>query len=158
MTTQFLWDAGTNGYQASLTLAGTADLNGLANATGVLLTGNSSALWTQTNTKNAMLGYVWLTTSATAGWTATAGGNIAGWWELSPDGSALENITATPSRPPDWVISLPAAALSTSKIYASQLTIIPAFSFRTYVVNNSGNTTSAQTDNALTLGLVAERY
>lgn len=158
MTTQFLWDSGTNGYQATLTLTATSDLSNVANAAYVTLAGNSGSLWTQTNTKNCMWGYVWLTTSATAGWTPTAGGNIAGWWLLSPDGSALENLNTAEGRPPDWIIPFSANALSTSKVYTSQLIRVPPYSFKTLIQNNSGVATSTQTDNTLTLGVVAERY
>lgn len=141
-----LYDTGTNGYIASLTLTAGADLASLASGGAVTLTGGgSSGVSSQSNTGSGLLAEVVFKT-VTAGFTPTAGGVIAGWWLKSDDGgSNYETTPATPSttvpalpRPPDFIIPLDAAALGTSAIKFSNVCVPPAGTFKCLVQNMSG--------------------
>lgn len=141
-----LYDTGTNGYIASLTLTAGTDLASLASGGAVTLTGGGSAgVSSQSNTGSGLLAEVVFKT-VTAGFTPTAGGVIAIWWLKSDDGgSNYETTPATPSttvpalpRPPDCIIPLDAAALGTSAIKFSNVCVPPPGTFKCLVQNLSG--------------------
>lgn len=141
-----LYDTGTNGFIATLTLTSGADLASLASGGAVTLTGGGAAgVSSQTNTGSGKRGYIVFKT-VTAGFTPTAGGCISGWWLNSDDGgTTYESTPATPSttvpalpRPPDFIIPLDVAALGTSAVKWSIPCTLPEGTFKVLVQNNSG--------------------
>lgn len=141
-----IYDTGSNGYTAALTLTAGTDLASLASGGAVTLTGGGSAgVSSQANTANGLLAEVVFKT-VTAGFTPTAGGCISGWWLKSGDGgSTYETTPATASttvpalpRPPDFIIPLDAAALGTSAVKFSTYCVPPPSTFKCLVQNNSG--------------------
>lgn len=159
-----LYDTGTNGYIASLTLTAGTDLASLASGGAVTLTGGgSSGVSSQSNTGSGLLAEVVFKT-VTAGFTPTAGGCISGWWLKSDDGgSNYETTPATASttvpalaRPPDFLIPLDAAALGTTAIKFSTYCQPPPGTFKVLVQNNSGAAFGAG-NYTLTLRAIAKK-
>jgi hypothetical protein len=162
--TPFLWGAGTsnNGLLTSLVPLMSTELNGLANASGIV----SSALGLSTNGifNNTLTGqgiYGDVSFLAGGAFTPTAGGNINGWFIRSRDGgTTYEYSGATPTRPPDFVIPLVAAAYAANQqawsmgVHAVR---IPATYFKVYVVNSAG-VTLYTSGNTLTLDVVGLDY
>lgn len=140
-----LYNAGTNGFIATLTLTSGADLASLGSGSAATLSGGGSAgVSTQTNTASGKYGYIEFKT-ATAGFTPTAGGCISIWFLAAMDGTNFETTPATPSttvpalaRAPDCIIPLDAAALGTSAIKISPRCKLPEHKFKVLVQNNSG--------------------
>ena len=141
-----IYDTGTNGYVATLTLTSGSDLASLASGGAVTLTGGGSAgVSSQSNTASGLQAEIVFKT-VTASFTPTAGGCITGWWLKSYDGgTTYETTPATPSttvpalpRPPDFIIPLDAVALGTSAVKFSNPCVPPPGTFKVLVQNNSG--------------------
>lgn len=159
-----LYDTGTNGFIATLTLTSGSDLASLASGGAVTLAGGGAAgVSSQANTGSGKRGYVMFKT-VTAGFTPTGGGVISGWWLNSDDGgTTYESTPATPSatvpalaRPPDFVIPLDAAALGTTAVKWSYPCKLPEGTFKVLVQNNSGAAFGAG-NYSLTLKVPAEK-
>lgn len=147
----FLHAAGTNGFittPVQLLTSSDTGLNGLLNGGAVL----SSGTFNQASFGSAQLARLWFKIVA-AGFTPTAGGNLAGWWLPSPDGgTTFEAREATPSatvpalgRAPDFIINLyeGGAALAANDMKFSGVVPLPYESFKVLIQNNSGVTLGA---------------
>lgn len=161
MATNFLATSGTNGFLTSSAVtafsAGTTSMNSLSNASFLL----STSVFTQTNTASGLLGYFTLTIGSS--FVAGAGGNIAGWNLLSPDGGATYETTV-PARAPDFVISLTTSTStaggtpsSGSGVFPSLLCGMPWSTFKVLIQNNTG-VTLGSSGNSLTFQSVAVQY
>lgn len=161
MATNFLATAGTNGFLTSAAVtafsSGTTTINSIANAAFAVSTG----VFTQTNTANGLMGYTGLTVGSSFG--PTAGGNITGWWLMSPDGGATYESTVM-VRPPDWMISLSTSTSSGAGTESggnayrmSSLIQMPWSTFKVLIQNNSG-VTIGSSGNSLTFMSVAVQY
>lgn len=168
----FIHAAGQNGFIKTpfqLITAADTGINGLTNGSaltsahgGALTTG----VFSQSDFGNAQYARLWLKI-VTAGWTPTAGGNLSGWWLISPDGgSTFEAAEATPSttvpalgRPPDFVINLyeGGAALAAGDQKMSQIVPLPYESCKLLIQNNSGVTFGAGA-HLLLCGPVADTF
>ena len=125
MTANFLWASGTSnsGLLTSLLSLQTTEMNSLANA-GVALSsvGGSSGKFTNSDTAQAVWGDIFLTLGA-IGSALSAGANLAGWFLVSPDsGTTYEPTSAALSRPPDFIVPLPATTISAGAMYKSSKT------------------------------------
>lgn len=106
MTTNFLDAAGTNGFVQTQFNLMTTELNGLLSGAAV----TSNSILSQSSWSNAIWAGLYFKSGGPA--TPTAGGYLAGWFLLSPDGgTTFESNIATPSatqpalaRAPDFVI------------------------------------------------------
>lgn len=153
MTTSLLWNAGTgnNGLligASPLTLLST-ELNGLVNnGTALSSVGGagSAGVFTNADFGQAMMGQLSLTLGA-IGTALSAGAAIAGWFLTSVDGgTTYENVVsgATLSRPPDFVIALPATTITAGWSYNSPRGVeIPALVTKVFIQNLSGQTLAA---------------
>lgn len=157
--TNFLYGAGTNGYIATPFTALTTELNGLTNGSLTAL----GAAKTNTQTAQAILGEIWLT--AGGSFTPTAASpNLAGWFSESTDGGTtfetLSISSSVPVRAPDFIIPLPAAAITSGMVFNCQGRITrlpPASSWKMMLQNNTG-TSLPGTSNTVTVGPVAWQY
>lgn len=151
--TDFLYDAGTNGFIVTPPNLMTAELNGLASAAEVV----SSGVFSQTSFGNAIYGKVWF--KAGGAFTPTGNPFLAGWWVNSTDGGTTfeKNATVLP-RSPDFFIPLAAAAYASGDIvFAPSIIRLPAPSCKVMLQNNSGAALPA-TGNVLTVGPIAVKY
>lgn len=161
MATNFLYFSGTtnNGLLATAFNLQSTELNTLTNTSiAVSSVGGTSGVFNQSNTSQAIWGKLFLTLGAIA--TAlTAGANIAGWFVESYDGgTTFEQSSAAESRPPDFIIPLPAAAISAGAIYqAAGLVRLPALPFKVMLQNNTGQSL-ASSANTLKLAPIAVQY
>lgn len=160
MATNFLEAAGTNGFIATPFNLMTTELNALGNGANVVSSvGGTSGVFTQTNFANAIWGEVQFL--AGGAFTPTAGGYLAGWFLLSPDGgSTFEKVVAATDmpRPPDFVIPLFASAYALNDIsMASGLVRLPFWSTKLYIGNRSGAALSAS-GHVIKCGPVAIQY
>lgn len=156
--TDFLLDAGTNGFIVSPFSLETTELNGLASAAvAVSSVGGSSGVFSQASFGNAIWGSVWFKSGGS--FTPSAGGNLAGWWLKSPDGgTTFEKSTAAPPRTPDFIIPLNASAYSSGDlVFSSSLVRLPAPSCKVMIQNNAG-VALPSTGNVVTAGPIAMRY
>jgi hypothetical protein len=111
MATNFLDSAGSNGFiQAPFNLQST-ELNALASGSAITSSvGGSSGIFNQASWANAIWGSIYFV--AGGAFTPAAGGYLAGWFLLSPDGgTTFETIVATPgstvlalARAPDFIV------------------------------------------------------
>lgn len=142
MTANFLWNSGTsnNGLLVTALALETSELNTLTNgSTALSSVGGSSGAFNQSNTAQAMWADLFLTLGA-IGSALAAGANIAGWFVLSYDGGTTFEATATAlSRPPDFLIPLPASTISAASVAkASGKVLMPALPFKVLTQNNTG--------------------
>ena len=159
--TDFLWDPGTsnNGQIVSTLLLFTGtDINSLTNSTAITASGVtgetcSSGLCTNSNTGQGIWGYVQATLPTVTACSANA--SITGWWLVSLDGSTFEPTATALSRPPDFIIPLPASTLNAT--YSSPLIRIPALKFKQTIQNNCGQALNAA-GNSISLGVAAVKY
>lgn len=114
MAGNFLHTAGTNGLSSTKrAVTWTTALNALASgARAISDTTADTGLFTQSSFSNCPWGMAYFTT-VTTGWTATAGGLFACWWNYSYDAGTTFEVESrtTPSttvpavsRPPDFLI------------------------------------------------------
>ena len=146
MATNFLWNAGTSnsGLLVSSVTLMTTELNSLVNAgTAVSSVAGTSGKLTNSNTGQGMIGEVYLTLGA-IGTAVSSGGNVAGWFLVSPDsGTTYENTVSGSAlpRPPDFIIPVPATTITAGWVYkAAGPIMIPALQFKIFVQNNLGQT------------------
>lgn len=164
MATNFLWYTGSSANTGLLGAAislQTTEMNSLASgSTAVSTVGGVSGAFTNSFTFQGMIGEVYLTLG-TIGSAMAAGANLAGWFLASPDaGSTYEHtvINSALSRPPDFLIPLPATTNTAGWIYKGAGPImIPALIFKVYVQNNSGQAFAAS-GNTLKLAPYAMQY
>lgn len=156
----FLWDAGTgnNGQIVSTFTLMSTELNSLTNTSlAVSSVAGSSGLITNSNTGQA----IWATlsfTAGTAGASCAAGGNIAGWFLTSLDGSTFEGTGAAPARAPDFIFVLPATTLNAT-FMSPGIVRVPAVNFKVLVQNNCGASgTLAASANTIKAGFQAVKY
>jgi len=137
----FLWSPGTsnNGlYVAELELIST-ELDSLGSGSVIISSvGGTSGVFNNSNTGQG----IWGTLQFTEGNggtqpTCTAGANLSIWF-LQTLASTYESTTTAPSRAPDAIIPLPAAALTAGAAFNSPLIRIPALPFKVLVQNNCG--------------------
>ena len=163
---QNLWAAGSsNSGQliSPLSLLSTeAGWNGTALAIGGYLqssVGGTSGIFTNANTGQAIIGDLYFETAAAI--TPTVGGALSIWWDKADASGNFEPCGATLARPPDAVIPLAAAALSTNTPYYSvgvHSARIPATTFKVCLQNNSGVVLSSAAGNKLMLISPAANY
>lgn len=160
MASDFILDPGTNGFIATPFNLMTTELNALASGSvATSSVGGTSGVFTQTNFANAQKCFI--TFKAGGAFTPTAGGNITGWWLMSPDGGttfeiALGSNLALP-RPPDFIIPLFASAYASGNLSFSSVIRAPWSSCKAFIQNNSGVALAA-TGNVIQAAPVAERY
>ena len=158
----FLWNAGTsnNGLLISSALSLlTTEMNSLANSSvAVSSVGGSSGVFTNSNTGQGIWGDILLKLGAISS-ALSAGACLAGWFLTSPDGgTTFEPTGAAPSRPPDFLIPLPATTITAATSYKSAgLVRIPALPFKIIVQNKTGQTFAASA-NTLILAPSAVTY
>lgn len=160
MPANFLEAAGSNGFITSPFSLLTTELNALANNANALSSvGGTSGIFTQTNFASAIWGEVSFKSGGS--FTPTAGGYLAGWWLLSPDGgSTFEKVVAATDlpRPPDFIIPLFASAYATNDLaQSSGIVRLPWWSTKAYLANHSGASLPA-TGNIIQVGPVAVQY
>lgn len=160
MATDFLLDPGTSGFKATPFNLMSTELNALSNGSSATSSvGGSSGVFTQTNFSNCIWGEVALT--AGGAFTPTAGGYLAGWFLLSPDGgSSFEKVVSNTDLPraPDFVIPLFASAYANTEIsMASGIIRLPWWSTKLFVVNHCGAALSAS-GHLIKCGPVAIQY
>lgn len=146
MPTNFLWGpgSGNNGLlEPAITLM-TTELESVTNGSVALSSVNgSSGVFTNANTDQAIWAELFYS-AGNAGMTPTAGGNISGWFIQSLDGgTTFEASGAAPPRPPDFIIPLPAAAITTALYKSAGMVRLPALNFKVLIQNNAGVTTGA---------------
>lgn len=127
----------------TVNLIASTELSGLANNNTVTSTGSFS----QTNFASMPYAHLMLTV-VTAGWNVTnSGGNIAGWFLLSDDGTNFEATVTNTSVPraPDFFVPLPLVSpIATGRYFAAGPAVpLPWSPFKVYLQNFTGVTTSA---------------
>lgn len=160
--TDFLLDAGTNGFLVTPFDLLTTELNSLTatgGGTAVSSVGGTSGVFNQTNTSNAPQGSIWFKSGGS--FTPSAGGHLDGWFLRSTDGGTTfeKNVSATSMpRPPDFVIPLFTSYASADIQWASGgFVLLPWESFKVLLQNNSGAALPS-TGNKITLGPVGLKY
>lgn len=167
--TDFLYDAGTNGYIATPFNLETTELNALgtgASATSTAGGTGTAGKFNQGDTASAMFASVSFQAGGT--FTPTAGGFIAGWFARSLDGTAFETVISTASptvpalpRAPDFTIPvyLGGAVFSSAGYAFAQggLVRLPPENFKVVVQNMSGAALPA-TGNVIKAAPVAVKY
>jgi hypothetical protein len=161
MPTNFLWNAGTsnNGLLASAVTLQSTELNSVTNSSiAVSSVGGAGGVFKNSDTAQAIYGEIFLTLGAIASALA-AGACVAGWFIESFDGgTTFEQSSAAESRAPDFVIPLPATAISGGSVFkASDLARLPALPFKVMLQNNTGQTLNAA-GNSLKCAPVAVQY
>jgi|SRR5882724_6773548 len=162
MATNFLEAAGTSGFIATPFNLMTTELNALASTANVVSSvGGTSGVFTQTNFANAIWGEVQFL--AGGAFTPAAGGYIAGWFLLSPDGgSTFERANYASAvdlpRPPDFIIPFANVATAANDVFmASGLVRLPWWSTKLYIGNRTGVALSAS-GHVIKCGPVAIQY
>ena len=120
-------------------------------------TSGSSGVFTNSNTSQVIYGELFLTLGA-IGSAISAGGNIAGWFLQSYDGGTTyeQGSGVAPSRPPDFVIPLPATTITSGWVYkAAGVVRLPPLNFKVAIQNNTGQTLSSDSVNYLRLAPIA---
>lgn len=163
MATDFLLDAGTNGFKATPFNLLSTELNTLASAANIISSvGGTSGVFTQTNFVNCIWGQIYFVAGGALGGTPAAGAYIAGWFIFSPDGgTAFEKANYSSidmPRSPDFVIPLNAIATAASDIYlASGLVRLPWNACKVYIGNRTGQALTAS-GNLIKCAPVAIQY
>lgn len=146
MATNFIWAPGSSndGLLTTAVSLMTTELQSLTNTSVIISSVNgSSGVFTNSNTGQAMVGEIfWNVGNPGVGSSLSSGANIAGWFLTSWDsGTTYEQTSVAPSRPPDFIIPLPATTITASTTYkASGPIMIPALKFKVIVQNNTGQT------------------
>lgn len=168
MATNFLLASGTSGFIATPLAHLTTELNALVNgAAATSSVGGTSGVFNQTNDANGIWGSEYFTSGGA--FTPTAGGYLAGWFLLSPDGgSTFETVIATPSttvpalgRAPDFIIPVyqgGAAYASGNISWCQGRTIRLPWESHKIVLQNMSGVTLPATGNTLKVGPVAIQY
>lgn len=161
MPTNFLWNSGTsnNGLLATAFNLLSTELNTLTNTSiAVSSVGGTSGVFNQSNTAQAMLGELFLTLGA-IGSALSAGACIAGWFVESYDGgTTFEQSSVAETRPPDFIVPLPATTIGAASIFkAAGLVRLPALPFKVMLQNNTGQSFAASA-NTLKLAPIAAQY
>jgi hypothetical protein len=149
MATDFLWDAGTNGFVVTPfdILSSETGLNAITYGSAITSTvGGSSGVFARSDIGGAPLGDVEVTINGSA--TPNAGGYLALWFLRSKDGgSTFETLRATPSstvnalqRPPDLIVPLSNSAYSAGDLCWAVDAVLPPGSFKAVIQNLSGVT------------------
>ena len=167
MPSNFLENPGTNGFTATPYSLLSTELNSLANGAAAVSSvggASTSGVFTQTDTHSAIWGSLYFT--AGGAFTPTAGGFLAGWFLLSPDGTNFETEVATPSatvpalsRAPDFTVPLDVAAFASGNIRWCQgrFIMLPWESNKVLLQNMSGAALPSS-GNLVSAGPVAIEY
>ena len=163
MAANFLWypGASNSGLLATSFNLLTTEMNSLATA-GLIVSsvGGTSGKFTNSDTAQSVWGDLYLKLG-TIGTAIVAGGNLAGWFLMSPDsGTTYEAQSGTHAaiRPPDFIIPLPATTITATETFKSAgKVLLPALQFKVLVQNNSGQTFAAS-GNSLLLSPQALQY
>lgn len=171
MATNFLYYPGTTtapntGLVASVQTLLSSDMVGVASSGTVISAFNgNSGVFTSSNTGQAVWGAVFLTWGTSASTGPAAGGNIAGWFLLSPDGgttfeSSVHTASLPNRRPPDFIVYHSTESINSSDTYVAPAIRLPALAFKVMVQNNLGITSpsSATGYPALKLAPFAVQY
>ncbi len=167
MATDFLLDAGTNGFKATPFNLLSTELNALtAGSAATSSVGGSSGVFGQTNWVNCPFGSIYFTSGGS--FTPSAGDFLSGWFLLSTDGgTTFETAVSTPStsvsalsRAPDFVIPLDNAAFASGNIRWCQGRFVqmPWESCKVLLQSNLASVTLPATGNLIKLGPVAIQY
>jgi hypothetical protein len=164
MPTNFLWYSGTasnNGLLITSYNLMTTEMNSLTSgSTAVSSVNGTSGVFNNSTASQGMIGEVFLTLGAIASAVA-AGGNIAGWFLVSPDnGTTYENTvsSAALARPPDLIIPVPATTITAGWVYkGAGPVMIPALPYKVWMQNNLGQTMAAS-GNIIKLSPYAMQY
>lgn len=170
MAGNFLHTAGTNGlFSTKRAVTWTTALNNLASgARAISDTTADTGLFTQSSFSNAQYGMAYFTT-VTTGWTPTAGGVFACWWNYSYDAGTTFEVESrtTPSatvpavaRPPDFLIPVftGGTAISAGDVFfASSPFLLPYIHAKLIVQNLTGANLAAQAHTLNIFG-VADGY
>jgi len=139
---KFIHHTGTNGFGSAVSLMGSTDLNALSS--GGTVTGSQKQQSDFASAQRALL----VLEVLTAGWNVSAGGNLTGWFLLSPDAGSTYEATITnvgPARVPDFIIPLPTVSPIAAGLYVSEgpYILLPYGDFKTVILNNTGANTSS---------------
>lgn len=170
MAGNFLHTAGTSGLSSTKrAVTWTTALNNLASgARAISDTTADTGLFTQSSFSNCEWGMAYFTTVAT-GWTPTAGGVFACWWNYSYDGGTNFEVESrtTPSttvpavaRPPDFLIPvyMGATAIAAGDVlFATSPFLLPWVPAKLIVQNMTGAALAAQAHTLNIFG-VADGY
>lgn len=159
--TDFLFDAGTNGFIVSPFDLQTTELNSLTNNNSAISSvGGTSGVFNQTSTGNAILGQMWFLSGGT--FTPSLSAYISGWFINSSDGGTTFEKTVSNTimpRAPDFVIPLLNSAYASGEIsWTNGITVaLPQGSFKVFVINGTGGTLPSS-GNKIKLGPIAVKY
>lgn len=170
MPGNFLHTAGTDGFiSTKRVVTAAAWLSGLASGARAISDATAdTGKFSQTSFSNARLGMAYFTT-VTTGWTPTAGGCFACWWNYSYDGGTNFEVESrtTPSttvpavaRPPDFIIPVytGATAIAAGDVFlATGPFLLPHLSAKLIVQNMTGAALAAA-NHTITIGGVADGY
>lgn len=163
MATDFLWAAGTSnsGLLTTAVSLQTTELNSIVNGgTALSSVGGTSGVFNNSNMAQGMIADIFLTLGAIAS-AVVAGGNVAGWFLTSLDGgTTFENTVsaAAMTRPPDFIIPVPATAITAGWVYkAAGPIMVPALQFKVFIQNNLGQTL-ASSGNTIKIAPYAMQY
>lgn len=170
MAGNFLHTAGTNGLLSTKrAVTWTTALNNLASGARAISDGTAdTGLFTQSSFSNAIWGQAYFTT-VTTGWTPTAGGVFACWWNYSYDAGTNFEVESrtTPSttvpavaRPPDFLIPVytGGTAISAGDVFfATSPFLLPWIHAKLIVQNLTGANLAAQAHTLNIFG-VADGY
>jgi hypothetical protein len=161
MTTPFLWGLGSSnsGLLATLLTLQSTELNSLANGSVVLSSvGGVSGKFTNADTAGAIWAELFLTLGA-IGSALSAGANVAGWFISSADsGTTYEKSSAAPARAPDFIIPLPATAISAADQFkAAGKVLLPSLQFKVLLQTNPGQALAASA-NTLKLAPISVQF
>lgn len=155
--TDFLQKTGTNGFLATPFNLMTTELNTLANGnSAVSSVGGSSGVFSQSDWQSGL----WAEAHFVAGGAVTpsAGGYIAGWFLLSPDGGSTFEKTFSNTdlpRTPDLIIPFANSALASNDVVPAMGIIrLPWWSTKLFVVSHVG-VSLPSSGNIIKLGSVA---
>lgn len=152
--TQLLHGTGSSDELYGLATAG-YNVSGTSGTSGVFNNASGSA-----GTDQAIFAELFLTLGTISS-ALSAGANIAGWFLQSPDGGSTFDGSSgvAPSRTPDFIIQLPATAITAGWIFkAAGMVQLPALPFKVGIQNNTGQTLAAAATNYLRAAPVAIQY
>lgn len=170
MAGNFLHTIGTSGiFSTKRTVTWATSLNALASGSRAISdTTADTGIFTQSSFSNASIGMAYFTT-VTTGWTPTAGGVFACWWDLSYDGGTNFEVESrtTPSttvpamaRPPDFIIPVytGGTAISAGDVFFANVPfLLPWIPAKVVVQNMTGAALAAQAHTLNIFG-VADGY
>jgi hypothetical protein len=170
MAGTFIKQAGAGGFIGTKrAVTWSTSLNALASGSRAISDGTAdTGIFSQSSFSNCQYGMAFLQV-ITAGWTPTAGGNFACWWNLSTDaGTTFETESrTTPStsvpavaRAPDFIIPFytGGTALSANDIYFATGPFPLPYQHAKLIVQNMSGAAAGAGAHTITIGGVEDGY